>query len=47
MCKEHHWKISLDSEIGRGTTIEIVMPPIKTADKNNKSSQYQPVKADN
>lgn len=26
ICKEHHWKLRLDSEPGRGTTVEIRMP---------------------
>lgn len=26
MCKEHHWKLKLMSELGKGTTIEILMP---------------------
>ncbi len=26
MCKEHRWKLSLKSELGKGTTIEIRMP---------------------
>ncbi len=26
MCKEHKWKLSLTSELGKGTTIEIRMP---------------------
>ena len=26
MCKEHHWKLSLTSELGKGTKIEIRMP---------------------
>jgi two-component system phosphate regulon sensor histidine kinase PhoR len=26
MCKEHHWKLSLSSELGKGTRIEIRMP---------------------
>jgi len=26
MCKEHHWKLSLSSELGKGTKIEIRMP---------------------
>ena len=26
MCKEHHWKLGLKSELGKGTTIEIRMP---------------------
>jgi two-component system, OmpR family, phosphate regulon sensor histidine kinase PhoR len=26
MCKEHHWKLNLSSELGKGTRIEIRMP---------------------
>ncbi|MEY3194829.1 MAG: hypothetical protein RIQ78_926 [Bacteroidota bacterium] len=26
MCKEHHWKLDLQSELGKGTRIEISMP---------------------
>lgn len=28
ICKEHHWKISLNSEPGKGTSVEIRMPTL-------------------
>ena len=28
ICKEHHWKLSLQSEPGKGTTVEIRMPAV-------------------
>ncbi|MBK8554761.1 MAG: HAMP domain-containing histidine kinase [Lewinellaceae bacterium] len=29
MCREHHWKLNLESQPGKGTIIEIVMPHSK------------------